>query len=216
MDIFKSYREKGNPDKAVHMAAYMKNQFPFLGLQTPERKKINNLYFKQLNNNVFDWDFVFNCLSMPEREFTYLATAYMEHFQNIIDPATFRNFEKALLTKSWWDSVDSIAPVVGHLCLKYPWLVTDYIEKWIYADNKWLKRTAIIHQLKYKKKTNIGLLSKAILENSETGEFFINKAIGWALREYSKTDPLWVKEFVSKHKLSGLSAREALKWINRL
>jgi len=216
MDIFKLYREKGNPDKAVQMAAYMKNQFPFIGLQSPERKEINSLYFKQLNKNEFTWDFVFDCMSLPEREFTYLATAYMQHFQSTIDPETFRNFERALLTKSWWDSVDSIAPVVGHLCLKYPWLVTDFIEKWIYADNIWLKRTAIIHQLKYKNKTNIDLLSKAILENNKTGEFFIDKAIGWALREYSKTDSLWVTEFVSKQKLTGLSSREALKWIKRL
>ena len=217
MDIIKAYYENADPVKAAPMAAYMKNQFPFLGIQSPKRAEINSQYFTQLKGQKsFDWEFVFLCLNKSEREFTYLATSYMYRFRNTLDPLTFRNFERAALIKPWWDSIDSIAPVVGFLCLKYPYLISDFIEKWIYADNIWLKRISILYQLKFKNKTNLEILSKAILENNHTDEFFVNKAIGWALREYSKTDRQWVTDFVGRNELSNLSKKEALKWLNRL
>lgn len=217
MEIFEKYYQKANPEKAPAMAAYMKNQFPFLGIQSPGRKEINDHYFRKLKDiKSFDWEFVFKSMNMPEREFTYLATEYIYRFRNLIDPSSFINIERAALIKPWWDSIDSIAPSVGFLCKKHPVLLGDFIEKWIYADNVWLKRVSIIFQLKYKKETNLEILSQAILENKETNEFFVNKAIGWALREYSKSDSKWVLDFVNRNRLSKLSENEALKWINRL
>jgi 3-methyladenine DNA glycosylase AlkD len=217
MEIFKTYYQNANPEKAQAMAAYMKNQFPFLGIQSPGRKEINDRYFKQLKGaRSFDWEFVFQSMKMPEREFTYLATEYIYRFRNLIEPSSFINIERAALIKPWWDSIDSIAPSVGFLCKKYPILLRDFIEKWIYADNIWLKRISIIFQLKYKNETNLEILSQSILENKNSNEFFVNKAIGWALREYSKSDPKWVLDFVKHNSLSKLSENEALKWINRL
>ncbi|MDD4439097.1 MAG: DNA alkylation repair protein, partial [Tissierellia bacterium] len=96
--------------------------------------------------------------------------------------------EELIMTKSWWDSADAISPIVGYICMKYPHIKEEVIDKWIFSDNIWLKRVSILFQLKYKGKTDANFLSKAILNNSDTNEFFVDKAIGWALREYSKTN----------------------------
>jgi len=135
--------------------------------------------------------------------------------KDIIEECDFENIEKIALIKPWWDSIDSIVPVVGFLCKKYPALIEKFIMPWSEGSEKWLIRISIIFQLKYKKDTNLELLSKVILQNNGTKEFFINKAIGWALREYSKTDSEWVTNFVNTNQLSNLSKREALKVINR-
>ncbi len=150
---------------------------------------------------------------MPEREFQYLAIDYMEKVKDLFTPEDMENIEKLLTTKSWWDSVDAINKVVGHIVMKYPQTKEDVILKWIKSDNIWLNRIAIIFQLKYKEKTDTVFLSNAILYNCETTEFFINKAIGWALREYSKTNKEWVKEFIDNNNLSKLSIREGSKYI---
>ncbi len=123
------------------------------------------------------------------------------------------NIEKLIITNSWWDSIDCLDAIVGNMCLKYPELIESTILKWIYSDNIWLKRVSIDFQLQYKDKTDIDILSKAILSNCHTDEFFINKAIGWSLREYSKTNKEWVKKFLETNKLSALSVREASKYL---
>ena len=97
--------------------------------------------------------------------------------------------------------------------MEYPEVKKDYLTKWIESNNIWLNRVSIIFQLKYKEKTDIQFLSKAILSNSETNDFFINKAIGWALREYSKTNKEWVKNFIHKNTLHPLSVREGSKYL---
>jgi 3-methyladenine DNA glycosylase AlkD len=121
--------------------------------------------------------------------------------------------EKLITTKSWWDSVDAINIVVGHIAMKYPEVKEGILSKWKKSDNIWLNRVSIVFQLKYKEKTDTEFLSKAILHNSKTDEFFINKAIGWALREYSKTNKEWVRNFIESHELSKLSVREGSKYI---
>ena len=126
------------------------------------------------------------------------------------------NFIKNLITKKpWWDTVDLIAShLVGEICKKYPELVDEYILKWSQGEDMWLRRTAILFQLKYKENTNTKVLEKVILDNNEDKEFFIEKAIGWALREYSKTNKEWVKNFIATNKLSNLSIREASKYLD--
>ena len=214
MDIFKIFYSNRNEEQAIPMAKYMKNNFPFLGLKKQERNALSKefLKVKRKDTNI-DWDFVFKCYDMAEREFQYLAIDYMEKVKKLFTPDDMGNIEKLLTTKSWWDSVDAINRVVGHVAMEYPEVKEDIITKWIESNNIWLNRVSIIFQLKYKEKTDTQFLSKAILSNSETNEFFIDKAIGWALREYSKTNKEWVKDFIDKNTLHPLSIREGSKYL---
>ena len=121
-----------------------------------------------------------------------------------------------IITKSWWDTVDRIASrLVGFYFREHKELIEPYTEKWMYYGNMWLQRTALLFQLKYKKETDTDLLFGYIQALAESPEFFIQKAIGWALREYSKTAPKTVKQFVDSTLLAPLSKREALKIINK-
>ncbi len=133
--------------------------------------------------------------------------------KDLFIPEDMDKVQKIITTKSWWDSVDAINKVVGHIAMKYPEIKDNTISNWIESDNIWLKRVSIIFQLRYKENTDTEFLSKAILHNAKTDEFFINKAIGWALREYSKTNREWVKKFIETNELSKLSVREGSKYI---
>ncbi|QEK11443.1 DNA alkylation repair protein [Crassaminicella thermophila] len=214
MDIFESFYNSRNEENSIKMAAYMKNKFHFLGIKKPERAKLSRDFLKQRKKDVsIDWNFVFKCYGMLEREFHYLALDYILLLKKRLVPEDINNIEKLITTNSWWDSTDCLDNIVGYMCLQYPQLKNSVILKWIDCDNIWLKRVAIDFQLKYKDKTDVNILSKAILNNCNTYEFFINKAIGWSLREYSKTNKEWVKNFLKENKLSALSIREASKYL---
>lgn len=123
--------------------------------------------------------------------------------------------ERLLITKSWWDTVDFLAShITSALFLNYPQQTLEYITHWRQSENIWLRRTALLFQLKFKHDTDSLLLFDVIRENQENSEFFIQKAIGWALREYSKTDPIAVKKFIVEQNIQGLAKREALKWVH--
>lgn len=192
----------------------MKNKFPFLGIPKPIRTKLSRDFLRQkkMEKNI-DWQFIFGCYNMPEREFHYLALDYLTAVKDLLVPNDMDKIEKLIMTNSWWDSTDCLDVVVGHLCLEYPELKNSVILKWIDSENIWLKRISIDFQLQYKEKTDTNILSQAILKNCDTGEFFINKAIGWALRQYSKTDKEWVKKFIAHNKLHPLSIKEASKYL---
>ena len=214
MAIIELFYENKNDELALPMAKYMKNKFPFLGIKTPERKELAKDFLKdRKKDNEVDWDFVFRCFQLPEREFQYLAISYMDTVKNIFSINDMDNIEKLIKTKSWWDSVDSINPIVGHICLNNSDVREKYVDKWIYSESIWLKRVSILFQLKYKEKTDTEFLAKAILNNADTKEFFVDKAIGWSLREYSKTNKEWVREFINNSNLSKLSDREGSKYI---
>ena len=119
-----------------------------------------------------------------------------------------------IVNKSWWDTVDGFHRLVGDIGLKYPEIDKTMI-KWSLDKNIWLRRIAIDHQMHRKEEMKEELLEEILVNNLGQGEFFINKAIGWALRDYSKTNPEWVREFVDKHRdgLSNLSIREGTKYI---
>jgi len=213
MTIIELFYENKNDDIAVPMAKYMKNKFPFLGIKTPERKELSKDFLKERKKDKeVDWEFIFHCFELPEREFQYLAISYMDTVKNLFTIKDMDNIERIIKTKSWWDSVDSISHIVGYICLKYNEVREKYVNKWIYSENIWLKRVSILFQLKYKEKTDTEFLTKAILNNAETNEFFVDKAIGWALREYSKTNKKWVREFINNSRLSKLSIREGSKY----
>lgn len=213
-EMLEFFYENKNDESAVPMAKYMKNKFPFLGIKTPERKDLSKDFLKERKKDKeVDWELIFLLFELPEREFQYLAISYMDTVKNLFTIKDMDNIEKVIKTKSWWDSVDSINHIVGYICLKHNKVREKYVNKWVYSDNIWLKRVSILFQLKYKEKTDTEFLAKAILNNSETNEFFVDKAIGWALREYSKTNKKWVREFIDNHRLSNLSIREGSKYI---
>lgn len=214
MDIIELFYENKNEEQADPMSKYMRYLFPFLGLKKPERVALSKEFLKSSKEDTeIDWQFIFKCYEMPEREFQYLAISYMETVKELFTPNDMKKLEKLITRKSWWDSVDSINPIVGHIAMKYPEVKEDTISQWIISDNIWLKRVSIIFQLKYKEKTDTEFLSKAILHNCKTGEFFIDKAIGWILREYSKTKKDWVRIFIENNSLSKLSIREGSKYL---
>lgn len=213
MDIFEIYMTHANEEKAEKMAAYMKNHFSFLGIQKPDRVKISKEFLKvKKKEREIDWDFVFDCYKRPQREFHYLAIDYLISNKAKLKETDIHTIETLIKRHSWWDSTDALNNLIGFLCEEYPKL-KDVVRMWIDCENMWLKRVSIIFQLKYKTKTDTEFLQTAILHNLNSDEFFINKAIGWALREYSKTNQEWVKAFVNEHSLSPLSVREASKYI---
>lgn len=214
MDIFESYRMAANPAKAVPMSAYMRDQFPFLGIPTSERKKLSRDFLKAKSRGVVDWKFIFNCWEQPEREFQYLAVDYLERVATALTPLDIPNLRKIIVTKSWWDTVDGLDAIVGGLALRFPDM-NNILLTWSVDENFWLRRIAIDHQLTRRDKTDTVLLEQILVNNLGQKAFFVNKAIGWALRDYSKTNPDWVRGFLKKYgeRMSSLSIKEASKYI---
>ena len=202
-------------EKAFHMAKYMKDQFPFLGISKPERVKLAGPFFKAAKQSRrVDCKMVDKLWNLPEREFQYVAMGYLLAVENYLRAEDIDKLETLIAAKSWWDTVDLLASnVAGPLCLRYKELIDSHILRWAESENIWLARSAILFQLKYKGQTDPELLEHIILKNDRSKEFFINKAIGWALREYSKTDKDWVRDFLAQHPLSKLSIREASKYL---
>nr|WP_257985784.1 DNA alkylation repair protein [Bacillus sp. M6-12] len=205
-----------NSENAGPMAAYMKNLFPFFGIKSPDRRRLLGQFFQETGmvKKPFSEAFVRELWSYPERELQYSAMDYMIKFAKKLEKGHISLLKELIEQKSWWDSVDAIASnVVGPVAAKYPELIDEYIDVWYKHSNMWLRRTAILFQLKFKEKTDEERLYRYILWNADSGEFFIQKAIGWALREYSKTNPESVREFIGSHTLSKLSVREGSKYI---
>ncbi len=212
MEIFKTLEAAANPVKAKAMSAYLKDQFIFLGIQKPERAALTKDFLKQKKKEPVDWGFVEDCYARPEREFHYLAVGYVQLIADKLKPQDLSHIESLITRNSWWDTVDSLSAPIGHMFQKYP-QITQTLRHWMTSENMWLRRSSIIFQLRLKERTDTGLLAQAIEKNLRSKEFFINKAIGWALREYSKTDKEWVREFIGSHELAPLSVREGSKYI---
>ncbi|NYE06105.1 3-methyladenine DNA glycosylase AlkD [Bacillus niacini] len=210
------FEENRNEENAGPMKKYMKDHFPFLGIKSPLRKELEKQFFKETGilKEPFDKDFVTGLWEKDEREYHYTAITYIGKFIKKLPKEVIPFLEKLITTKSWWDSVDSIAPLVGELARKYPEVIEETIDGWSVNDNFWLRRSAILLQLKYKQQTNESLLYDYIVKNADSKEFFIQKAIGWALREYSKTNPISVKAFIEGNKLAPLSVREGSKYVS--
>ncbi|MGM9985787.1 MAG: DNA alkylation repair protein [Bacillaceae bacterium] len=213
MEIVSIYRNHKDEERAIRMAAYMKNHFSFLGIQKPIRAQLQKEWLKEQSKaKEINWGMVEELWDLPEREFQYLALDYLVKMKKYVQQADIDRLKILLVTKSWWDTVDALAShLVGEVCKLYPEVIQSHIKEWTVDDNMWLRRTAILFQLKYKEKTDIGLLTEIILQNNESKEFFINKAVGWALREYAKTNPDWVRSFIANHSLQPLSVREGSK-----
>ena len=212
------YRENANPENAFFMKKYMKDKFEFLGIKSPERRIVTrNFFTTHYRPDKHDLEYVVKELwGYKEREFQYFAIELVEKFIKKFEPDDIELLEFMIVNKSWWDTVDLVAAnLVGKLLSNFPGLIEQINKKWILSENMWLNRTALLFQLKYKNNMDAKLLKQNILKCRDSKEFFIRKAIGWVLREYSKTNPVWVLEFVNSTTLSPLSKKEALKWINK-
>jgi len=212
------FRKNSNPENAFFMKKYMKDKFIFLGLKSPERRMLTREFFKNHNYpEITNIEKIVSKLwNMEEREFQYFAMELVEKMLKQMTQKDIQLLEYLVVNKSWWDTVDFIAAnLIGKHFSNFPGLIQQMNEKWISSENMWLNRSALLFQLKYKTNLDTKLLEQNILKCRGSKEFFIRKAIGWVLREYSKTDPAWVKKFVDSTALSPLSQREALKWLKR-
>jgi len=213
IDLKKLFEKNANTDQAVPMKKYMRDQFEYLGIKSPQVKDLRRQHIAEYGLPALeDMDVVVRDLwNLPQREFQYVAIGLMERLEKKLPAKSIRTLEYTLTHKSWWDTVDSVSHIVGILFRKYPDVRAKYLPKWRASKNIWLRRTAILFQLDYKAETNFDLLCEIIRENLGSKEFFINKAIGWALRQYAYTDAKAVKKFVKGTELHPLSRREAMK-----
>lgn len=215
LSLKKLYEQNANPAQAVAMKKYMRDQFEYLGIKSPQGAALSKEFIKEHGLPPIDQlDTIARELwSLPEREFQYVAMSLMGKLEKKYEPEFITTIEYLLVTKSWWDTVDALAShAVGTQFKRFPDVREKYLKKWRKSDNFWLRRTALLFQLGYKEETDFDLLCELIKENLGSDEFFINKAIGWALRQYAWTNPKAVKKFVKDTKdLNPLSRREALK-----
>lgn len=197
---------------AVQMQAYMKNIAPFFGIKTPLRRQLNKTFISTHGLPANADEVALLLWNEPERELHYFAMELLGKLTRQAPENRLAVYETLILNKSWWDTVDYISP---HLCGKhlrsYPHLRDATITRWLSSNNLWLKRSTLLFQLSYKKETDQQLLFSVCQQLAGEPDFFIRKAIGWALRQYARTAPHAVKEFVLKTDLSPLSRKEALK-----
>lgn len=210
-----------NADQALGLKQkkWMRDQFPFLGIATPERRKLQKAIFKQHLHAAKQMseddtiELIQSLWNKSHREFHYAAIDIAKSALKHYSPKMLSVFEKMIRTNPWWDTVDDIASnLIGNLIKKHPALLNQ-MDAWIQDEHLWIRRTALIFQLKWKKETDFKRLFDYCEKKMDEKEFFIQKAIGWALREYSKTDKRSVQEFLKKHRsaLSPLSFAEASK-----
>lgn len=202
----------------IQMEQYMKNHFEFFGVKSPARKNIQKelkVYWKKLDNQ--DLFLLAEKLwILPQRELQYIALDALGTRSNKWDKRYLERIEKLITTKSWWDTVDGLAPnIAGLIFFKDRFVRLEWIEKWNNSDNMWLNRSALIHQLRYKDKLDLELLFALVESHIGSKEFFINKASGWALRQASKFYPADIQNFILDHpNLSNLTKREGSKYLN--
>jgi len=210
------FKKNANPNIALEQKAYMRNQFEYYGIKATERREIQKPFlikeFLPKKVNLVALVEVF--WEKPQRDYQYFSQELAFKYLNQIEKKDIDLYEYMVTHKSWWDSVDFIAAkLMGEYFKKYPEQRIIYVRKWINSNNIWLQRCALLFQLKYKENLDTVLLGSVINSLLGSKEFFINKAIGWILREYSKTNPIWVIEFADKTALSNFSKKEALRLI---
>jgi 3-methyladenine DNA glycosylase AlkD len=222
-DLRRRIAEEGDPERAPAMQAYMKSAMPFRGVSSPVLRVLcrEAIAAHPLPDRAA-WQAavlgLYDAAGYREERYAALAVAEDRRYRAYRDPASLGMYRHLVVTGAWWDLVDTIATRhVGDVLARFRPEVTPLLRAWAEDDDLWLRRTAVLAQLKHKERTDTDLLRAALeanLEGSRHGrESFVRKALGWALREYARTDPDWVREFVREHdrQLSGLTRREALK-----
>jgi len=211
------FESNADLSQAAPMKKYMRDQFEYLGIKTPQSIALQKEFYAEHGLPEFtDLDAILCDLwALQQREFQYVAVGLLGKCEAEIPAKFIKTIEYLIVTKSWWDTVDSLAGgTVGFHFKRFPDVREKYLAKWRSSENFWLRRTTILFQLNYKEETDFDLLCDIIRENLGSKEFFINKAIGWALRQHARVDSKAVKKFVMTTKeLNPLSRREALKHI---
>lgn len=216
----KEFQANANAENAAAMKKYMRGQYDYYGIKTPERKAIEKAFYQNnpLPPKAEMEPLIFEAWNKPQREWVHMGMAFIEKYKKHWSESDVEVIEKLIISKSWWDSVDILCIRIGGTFFKkHPELIESKTKAWIDSDNIWLNRSAILFQLKYKEQTDWQRLQSYILQKSDSTEFFIQKAIGWALREYSKRFPEKVIAFIeaNENQLAALSKREGLKWIRQ-
>lgn len=214
-ELKQNFTEIADPKKAKQMSAYMRDQFEFYGIQSVPRKDAEKEIIKQAKKQkMIAWQELDQIWLDPHREMQYFVGDYLLAMQRYLTFNDLAHVEKYIRSKQWWDTIDTLMKVYGKLGLR-DLRVNDLMFEYSTDEDFWVRRVAIEHQLLRKEKMNTDLLNQILLNNLDSSEFFINKAIGWALRDYSKTNPEWVKNFIEKNRehMAKLSIKEGSKYL---
>ncbi|WP_297868498.1 DNA alkylation repair protein [uncultured Flavobacterium sp.] len=214
-DLEADFRKASNSELAIPMENYMKNNFTYFGIKTENRRAIFKSNYEQnkaevkSNFRAIAWEL----FQMKEREFHQTAIDLLvKEFKKSFVLEDIQLIEKLIITNSWWDSVDTIAKyLLGGYLLQFPSETLKVVERFSNSENMWLNRSSILFQLSYKEKNNFEILKSECEKHKDSNEFFIQKAIGWALRDYSRFNPKGVESYVNSTNLKPLSRREALR-----
>lgn len=216
--LAESYRAAADPRRAAEMTAYMRDQFPFHGLVAPTRRALDREVAARGPSRPTHHYLVKvarDCWARPEREYQYFAVDYLRKHYRRLDPTFLEISRELVVTGSWWDTVDPLAAgVIGPFVRAQQ--TVEVMDTWISAENLWVVRTALLFQLGAKEATDAERLFAYCLQRAGDRDFFVRKAIGWALRQHARTDPLAVSRFVTANEgvLSPLSVREARKHLD--
>jgi 3-methyladenine DNA glycosylase AlkD len=215
--LLQIFEHNADAKRAIEMSAYMKHIDEFYGIPSPQRKQFAKDVLNTCRKDaLLDWqEIILNLMNKGKREGMYSAIEFAEKAHKHWEEDAIDFFTKLILHRSWWDSVDAIAPLIGLYFKKFPQQRDEYINTWMESGNFWLQRICLLFQKRYKKDTDEQLLYALCLKLAGEKEFFIRKGMGWALREYSYVNPESVRDFVEKSPLSALTKKEALKAINR-
>ena len=193
----------------------MRDKFKYYGLPTPKRKAVcKSILNQEKKAGTVDWDFLEKCWNDEYREFQYVVMDYLVAMQKFLKYDDVAAIERFVRSKQWWDTIDGLDRIVGNIAF-IDGRINDLMLKWSEDDDFWVRRIAIDHQLCRKLDTNVELLEKILVNNFGSSEFFINKAIGWSLRDYSKSNPEWVRGFIERYRdrMNSLSLKEASKYL---
>ena len=220
--VIAALRDAADPVRAPQQQAYMKSDMPYFGVSVPDCRRIAAAVFRAHPlPDAGAWEAAILDLwrraGRREERYAAIGLLHFKRYAGWLEPARLPMVEEMVVTGAWWDYVDAIAGRgMGAMLAAHPRPVKAALREWAKDDDIWKRRTAILAQLKAKGETDTALLADAIRPSIGDPEFFLRKGIGWALREYSKTDPAWVLAFVEAHPgLSVLSRREALKHLER-
>ena len=218
-ELTQAFEKHADPVRAAGAKAYMRNKSEYYGLSSPQRRQVVKEFIAKAGYPPYEnlEEMVHFAWEQPQREWQYTAMEITAKYLKKAGPELIDLAEWMITHKSWWDSVDFVAPnIAGMLFKRFPELKMQYIERWMESGNLWLLRSCLIHQLRYNKTTDGALLFILCERLADHPDFFIRKAIGWSLRQYSKFSPEAVIEFVNDHKLSNLSRKEALKVVTKI
>jgi 3-methyladenine DNA glycosylase AlkD len=205
-----------DPVRAEGARRYMRNQYTFLGVDSPTRRSIVHGILKNYTTPTQAglMELVLELWERPQREYQYAGIDILNLGKKQLNEGYLEEVEPLIMRKSWWDTVDGLNASIRQVVKEHPEGV-EVMHAWVRNENIWITRSAILHQLGCKTDTDPTRLAEICVVRLKDKEFFIAKAIGWALRDYSYTNPSWVQDFVNAHQMQPLTRREALKAINR-